>query len=185
MWKITILRHKIIFFPILGGCAPGAPPPPESSPVIDTTPRVARVTVTLNLVIKTWWKITCYNAGSLSNRVQFLTFMIYHFLALAEIQHFAVSWVKFRSLQNTTLIIINSFLKLTSWKCWSFLFAEYKLCFGDVSAFIWIPTVHLLFPYLFINTKQTSCRGFSGKTKEEPGRLISRSGVSRWCPFTE
>ena len=29
VWKITILRQKIIFFPILGGgCAPGAPPPP-------------------------------------------------------------------------------------------------------------------------------------------------------------
>ena len=28
VWKITILRQKIIFFPILGGRAPGAPPPP-------------------------------------------------------------------------------------------------------------------------------------------------------------
>jgi hypothetical protein len=26
VWKITILRQKIIFFPILGGRAPGAPP---------------------------------------------------------------------------------------------------------------------------------------------------------------
>jgi hypothetical protein len=28
--KITILRKKIIFFPILGGRAPGAPPPESS-----------------------------------------------------------------------------------------------------------------------------------------------------------
>jgi hypothetical protein len=28
VWKITILRQKIIFFPNLGGRAPGAPPPP-------------------------------------------------------------------------------------------------------------------------------------------------------------
>ena len=27
LWKITILRQKNIFFPILGGRAPGAPPP--------------------------------------------------------------------------------------------------------------------------------------------------------------
>ena len=27
MWKITILRQKIIFYPILGGRVPGAPPP--------------------------------------------------------------------------------------------------------------------------------------------------------------
>jgi hypothetical protein len=26
VWKITILRQKILFFPILGGRAPGAPP---------------------------------------------------------------------------------------------------------------------------------------------------------------
>ena len=31
VWKITILRQKIIFFPILGG---GARPPPESAPAI-------------------------------------------------------------------------------------------------------------------------------------------------------
>jgi hypothetical protein len=27
VWKITILHQKIIFFPILGGHPPGAPPP--------------------------------------------------------------------------------------------------------------------------------------------------------------
>jgi hypothetical protein len=30
--KITILRQKISFFPILGGRAPGAPPPPWIRP---------------------------------------------------------------------------------------------------------------------------------------------------------
>ena len=30
--KITILRQQISFFPILGGRAPGAPPPPGSAP---------------------------------------------------------------------------------------------------------------------------------------------------------
>jgi hypothetical protein len=32
VWKITIIHQKIIFFPILGGRAPGAPPP-GSAPV--------------------------------------------------------------------------------------------------------------------------------------------------------
>ena len=33
VWEITILRHKIIFFPILGGARAGcAPPPPGSAP---------------------------------------------------------------------------------------------------------------------------------------------------------
>jgi hypothetical protein len=33
VWKITILRHKIIFFPILGGGGAGsATPPPGSAP---------------------------------------------------------------------------------------------------------------------------------------------------------
>ena len=36
VWKITILRQKIIFFPILGGRAPGAapPPPPLDPPLL-------------------------------------------------------------------------------------------------------------------------------------------------------
>jgi hypothetical protein len=35
VWKITILRQKIYFFPILGGARAGcAPPPPGSAPVI-------------------------------------------------------------------------------------------------------------------------------------------------------
>jgi hypothetical protein len=38
MWKITILRQKIIFFPILGGRAPGAPPP--LTPPLHTTIKV-------------------------------------------------------------------------------------------------------------------------------------------------
>jgi hypothetical protein len=33
VWKITILRQKIMFFPILGGRAPGAPPPPLDPPL--------------------------------------------------------------------------------------------------------------------------------------------------------
>ena len=34
VWKITILRQEIIFFPILGGRARRVrPPPPESAPV--------------------------------------------------------------------------------------------------------------------------------------------------------
>jgi hypothetical protein len=32
VWKITILRQKIIFFPILGGRAPGAPTPTPPHP---------------------------------------------------------------------------------------------------------------------------------------------------------
>ena len=40
VWKITILRQKIIFFPILGGRAPDAPPPPPGSgPWIDRSVR--------------------------------------------------------------------------------------------------------------------------------------------------
>jgi hypothetical protein len=38
VWKITILRQKIFFFPILGGRAPGAPP--GSAPDIYDTRRV-------------------------------------------------------------------------------------------------------------------------------------------------
>jgi hypothetical protein len=34
VWKITIfLRQKILFFPFLGGCAPGASPPPWTPPL--------------------------------------------------------------------------------------------------------------------------------------------------------
>jgi hypothetical protein len=36
VWQITILRQKIIFFPILGGRAPGAPPPPPGSAPVYT-----------------------------------------------------------------------------------------------------------------------------------------------------
>jgi hypothetical protein len=34
VWKITILRQKILFFPILGGRVPGAPPPPPLDPLL-------------------------------------------------------------------------------------------------------------------------------------------------------
>ena len=34
VWKITILRQKIIFFPILGGARAGCAPPPGSAPGI-------------------------------------------------------------------------------------------------------------------------------------------------------
>jgi hypothetical protein len=36
VWKITILRHQIIFFPILGGVRRVRPPPPVSAPAITT-----------------------------------------------------------------------------------------------------------------------------------------------------
>jgi hypothetical protein len=38
VWKITILRQKIIFFPILGGRAPGAPPPLDPPLLLDLPP---------------------------------------------------------------------------------------------------------------------------------------------------
>ena len=34
VWKITILRQKILFFPILGGGTRRVHPPPESTPVL-------------------------------------------------------------------------------------------------------------------------------------------------------
>jgi hypothetical protein len=70
VWKITILLQKIIFFPILGGRAPGAPPPPRlDSPLQITEKKNIDVegwaVLLVDLIVALLDEDTIYLVGSL------------------------------------------------------------------------------------------------------------------------
>jgi hypothetical protein len=78
--------------------------------------------------------------------------------------------LRFITMDDHTLILPKSCLKLISSICSSFWFMTYLLCLVDVffngmSTYLWVQTVLLFSPTCsFIRTRHTSYRGFSRKT---------------------
>jgi hypothetical protein len=60
VWKIMILRQKIIFFPILGGARTGCAPPPGSAPVMCWVEWHVRMWPTVN-TIKIQYNVLLYS----------------------------------------------------------------------------------------------------------------------------